>query len=97
MTTTPTTDNAQKAVRSYKEIAADYAFDPDIFAPDDARTRRVKEVIFRQLSPADRIIILLYADCGSVRALGKRLGMSHMTAWKEVRRIREEIKRRCNL
>ena len=39
----------------------------------------------------DRTIILLYADCLSYRKLGKRLGFSHATLAKEVRRIKEKI------
>ena len=36
-------------------------------------------------------IILLYADCQSTRKLGKRMGMSMMTVWREIKRIKKEI------
>lgn len=39
----------------------------------------------------DRTLILLYADCLSLRKLGKRLGLSHTCVAKEIRRIRETI------
>ena len=83
---------AQQIVRSYKQIAGDYAYVPTPFTEDDARTRRAKWVVQNRLSPSDRTIIILYAELGSYRKLGARLGMSHTTVRKEVHRIREIIK-----
>lgn len=78
-------------IRTYKEIRDEYAFSTDIMDTDDERTRRLKYIIDTKLAPADKIIILLYADCGSYRKLAKRLNVSHMTVQKVIKRIQKEI------
>lgn len=89
---TPTHDNSPEAlVRSYKEIKADYAFDPDIFCPDDDRARVVKWIIDNRLSAVDKTIFLLYADLQSYRKLGKRMRISYVTVGREVLRIKAII------
>ena len=77
--------------RTYKEIKADYAFDPDIFCPDDERARLAKWIIDNRLSAVDKTIFLLYADLQSYRKLGRRMRLSHVTAGKEVQRIKRII------
>lgn len=54
--TDQTTRDARAAVRDYKEIRAEYAFDPDIFSSEDERSRRVKWIIDNRLSTVDKII-----------------------------------------
>lgn len=80
-------------VRSYKSIATDYAYNGDVFCADTAKVRRMKWVVENVLTPADRTIIILYAELGSYRKLGARLGLSHTTVRKEVLRIRRIIHR----
>lgn len=80
--------------RSFKEILKDYEYDPSVFNEEPDRIRRIKRVIMLELDPVDRILILMYADCGSLRKLGARLGCSHVTINKEIRRIRAEIVKR---
>ena len=75
----------EKQVRRYREILGDYEF------RDDIMVRRLKYIINRRLCQVDRTLLLLYADCGSYRKLGRRLGISHMTMRKEIMRIREKI------
>lgn len=75
-------------VAEYRRIRADYAYDPDIMCADDERVAKVKEIIDTRLPVEDRTLILLYADCMSYRKLGKKLGLSHMTVCKEIRRIK---------
>lgn len=77
--------------RTFKDIKADYAFDPDIMNDEDERISRVKEIIDTKLSLADKTIILLYVDCQSYRKLGQRLGVSHTTVRRECQRIRRTI------
>lgn len=89
-----TTDNhttEEGLVRTYKEIKADYAFDPDIFCQDDERARLAKWIIDNRLSAVDKTIFLLYADLQSYRKLGRRMRLSHVTAGKEVQRIKRII------
>ena len=80
-------------VRSYNQIARDYAYVGGPFCADTEKVRRAKWVVQNVLTPADRTIIILYAELGSYRKLGARLGLSHTTVRKEVMRIRNIIKR----
>ena len=80
-------------VRSYKQIQRDYAFDGSPFTQDGPKVRRAKWVVQNVLTPSDRTIIILYAELGSYRKLGARLGLSHTTVRKEVLRIRNIINR----
>ena len=77
--------------RSYRDIREDYAWTPDIMSAEPERTALLKEIIATRLSEVDRTIILLYADCQSTRKLGARMGMSMMTVWREIRRIKAMI------
>ena len=82
-------DDPRDIVHDFREIAPDYAPNPDaLFNEEDDRTRRLKAVIADALEPWERNVIILYADCGSLRKLGKRLGLSHSS----VRRVVDEIK-----
>ena len=69
----------------------DYTLDHSIFRTEDERTHAIKEIVLERLDEADRIIILLYADCQSYRKLGARLGMSHTLAASEIKRIKNKI------
>ncbi len=81
----------KEAIDEYRKARAEYQFNPSIFSEDDPLVARIKEIIEKDLSQADRTIILLYAECGSYRKLGQMLGLSHMTARTEIMRIRKEI------
>lgn len=78
-------------MRTYKEIRADYTYDGGIFNAEPYRLRVVKYIVWKVLSEVDRTIFLIYTDCRSYRALGKRLGVSHTTARREVMRIKKLI------
>lgn len=78
----------KEIVKHYKKIKEDFLINPDIMNAEDDRVRKVKEVINTRLSVVDKTIILLYIDFQSLRKLGKAMGMSHMTARKEVLRIK---------
>lgn len=84
-------DKESEAVRDYKEIKDDYKWDDSIFNEDDERVSMVKEIINTKLSVVDKTIILLYVDSQSLRKLGKRFGVSHMSIRKEIQRIRRII------
>lgn len=79
------------AAERLQEIRPDYKWDADIFADGDARADAVRCIIDKRLNTVDRTIILLYIDCQSYRKLAAMLGYSHMTALKEVRRIKRKI------
>lgn len=100
--TTPATDTAPEILfRAYKEIKADYAFDPGIFNDEDDRARAVKWIIDNRLNAVDKTVFLLYVDCQSCRKLGKRMRLSHVTAMREVNRIKaiilDEYRKLCTL
>lgn len=84
-------EKGNEIVRDYKSISEDYRFNADIFSEDMEKVAKLKYIIDNRLNRVDRTIILLYADCGSLRKLGKRMGLSHMTVQKEVKRIKKHI------
>lgn len=81
----------ENAFRDYKDIEADYKFDPSIFTVDEERVAAVKYIIDNKLSRVDKTLILIYADCLSFRKMGQRLGFSHTTLRMEILRIRKII------
>ena len=81
----------KEIARDYKSIREDYRWDGSIFSQEPEKIARVKWIIDNRLTEVERILILLYVDCQSYRKLGQRLGLSHQTCAKEVRRIREKI------
>lgn len=83
-------DDTKQLIEHFREVKDDYAPVKGIFDEDSEKVRAIKEII-AHIGQIDRTIILLYADCQSFRALGKMLGVSHMTARKEVLRIRKDI------
>lgn len=78
-------------VRTYKDIRADYVFNPDIMNDEPERVRLVKYIVQERLNQVDRTLILLYADCHSYRKLGARLGLSRTTVQAEINRIKKTI------
>lgn len=84
------TDEDRKIIRDYLEIREDYAPDRSIFSEEPDKLRRVKEIIAR-LPPADRVLFVMYTDCGSLRKLAARFGISYVTLQKEIARIRKTI------
>ena len=80
-----------EVVKEYRAIKAEYAFDPSVMNPDEPRVARLKEIIDTKLSQADKTILLLYVDCQSYRKVGRKLNLSHMTARREILRIRKIV------
>lgn len=89
--TSPNSGNPSKAFRDYKDIEADYRFDPSIFSDEPDRVAAVKWIIDNKLTRVDKTLILIYADCLSFRKMGQRLGFSHTTMRNEVKRIKQLI------
>ena len=91
MTATVHDNDLRKQVREFREIRRDYAFNPSVFNEEPEKLSRVKEIIARDLSKVDQVIFLSYVDCGSLRKLATRLGVSYVTLQKEIARIRKTI------
>ena len=89
--TSPNSGSPDKAFRDFKDIEAEYRFNPSIFTEDEDRVAALKYIIDNKLSRVDKTLILIYADCQSYRHMGKRLGFSQTTMWNEVRRIKKII------
>ena len=81
----------ENAFREFKDIEADYKFDPSIFTVDEERVASIKYIIDNKLNRVDKTLILLYADCLSFRKLGKRMGFSHTAIRDEIVRIKRII------
>ena len=84
-------DNVDGIVRDYKVIRDDYRPSADIFSEEGERSAALKQIIEEKLTQVDRTLLLMYADCASLRKLGTRLGISHTLLGKEIRRIREQV------
>ena len=67
----------------------------DIWTEEDEEIIMLKKAV-ASLSPADRIIFLLYAEYGSLRQVGKELGVSHTTIYKQINLIKSQIREWCN-
>ena len=84
-----------------KELKQLYTYNNtlDIMETDDdtIKAEIAKLVIQYELNDIDRNIILLYADAGCLRRLGKTLGCSHSTIRPEVNRIKNNLQDRINL
>lgn len=82
------TDNTD-ILALYRAALRDYRPGPD----DDDAMLGLKLTVLERLPPADRIIIVLYAELQSYRKLGQLMGLSHNTVRKEILRIRKEIEK----
>ena len=78
-------------LRDYKEIRKDFEIDDSVFNAEPDKVRRIKEIVLNRLDQVERTLILLYADCGSLRDLGKRLGMSYGSVKRVLDPIKEKI------
>ena len=87
---------AMEVAKNYRKVQADYTYNPDIFNEEDERSRRVKWILDHKLSPVDRTILVLYAECQSYMELGKILKVHKCTAFREVSRIKTIIKTEFN-
>lgn len=67
----------------------------DIFTEEEEDMIMLKQAV-QALPPADKIIFLLYCEYGSLRDVGKELGVSHTTIYKQINLIKSQIKKWCN-
>ncbi|WP_406539148.1 sigma factor-like helix-turn-helix DNA-binding protein [Fibrobacter sp.] len=74
-----------------KRILEDYLPDDDIMSEEEFRVNAIKHIIYDKLSETDKRVILLYAELGSQREVGRKLGVSASTVNILIKRIREDI------
>jgi DNA-directed RNA polymerase specialized sigma subunit len=77
-------------IKDLNLIMNDYKPNYSIFSEDEHKMFLIKKALLK-LSEADRIIFILYAELGSLRKTGKALGVSHTTAYKQIKMIKEQI------
>lgn len=74
-----------------KAIFEDYEKDDDIFSNESQKVKVIKDAISNRLTEAEKIILLLYAETGSMRQLAKDLDVSHSSVIKAVDEIKLKI------
>lgn len=74
-----------------KEIIEEYKPNDDIFSDDSDDVGILKESVMN-LTSADKIIFLLYSELASYRKVAKILGVSHTIIYKQIKKIREDIR-----
>lgn len=69
-------------------------FKPDqsIWQTEPDKVHKIKLAIAYRLTEVERRIILLYAELGSCKKLGKMLNVSASTAYLQVKQIQKKIK-----
>ena len=74
-----------------EELLEDYKPDNTIWSNEDERVNAIKNIIYTKLDEVDRRIIILYAELGSLRKLGKELGISASSAYLKIKQIKGNI------
>lgn len=72
------------------QLMKDYIPDEDIMRETDDEVYWLQKAM-EDLSPADRVIFLLYCETGSLRMVGKMLGVSHSIIYKNIKRIKRHM------
>lgn len=76
------------------KILEEYKPDNSLFTEEDEHINKLKNIIYSLTEPEKRII-LLYAELGTFRKLGKELGVSTSSAYLKIKDIRNKIKSLC--
>lgn len=79
-----------KILTNLKNVMEDYKPDYSIWREDDEDMMLLKRAL-DSLEESDRIIFVLYAEWGSLRKVGKKLGVSHSIIYKNISRIKREL------
>jgi len=85
---TKSIQNSQKI--NLDELLADYQLDFSMFTDLDDRLLRISDK-WEHLKETDKIIMILYAEYGSLRKVGSLLGFSHSTIDKYIKEIRHKL------
>lgn len=83
--------NWESAVLTYKQTKADYKYIEDIWTLDSGLITHIKQIMADELTEAERVLIILYAEMGSIRAVSKALGIARSTLYGEIKRIKKKI------
>lgn len=77
-------------LKNLNRVMDDYKPDESIWREYDDDMLLLKQAM-DSLEDADRIIFVLYAEYGSLRKVGKRLGVSHSIIYKNISRIKRQM------
>lgn len=72
------------------EVMNEYKPNNDIWSDDEEYMYQLKMAL-DSLQPADKIIFVMYCEMGSLRKVGKELGVSHTIIYKHIQKIKKEI------
>lgn len=73
------------------DIINEYKPDNSLLSEEEINILKLKNIIFNELDEVDRRIILMYAEFGSLRKLGKELGVCATSAYIKINEIRKKI------
>lgn len=73
-----------------RKLLREYEDKEENIMEDDDETLQVFDAV-NKIPESDRIILYLYAELGSLRAVGRTLGVSYSTARKAVQEIKGKI------
>lgn len=79
------------AVETYRAIRGEFEYTGGIFDRDTPRVRLLKWVCCNRLETAERVLVYLYAELGSIRDLAQMLGVARSTLADEMKRIKNKI------
>lgn len=85
-----TKNKEQYSPEELRKLLREYE-DKEIDMMEDTDELIALYAAINQLNEADRIILYLYAELGSLRAVGRTLGVSYTTARKAVIEIKGKI------
>lgn len=85
---TKSIQNSQKI--NLDDLLADYQLDFGLFTDIDDRLLGISDK-WEHLKETDKIIMILYAEYGSLRKVGSLLGFSHSTIDKYIKEIRRKL------
>ena len=85
-----TKNKEQYSPEELRKLLREYE-DKEIDMMEDTDELITLYAAINQLNEADRIILYLYAELGSLRAVGRTLGVSYTTARKAVIEIKNKI------
>ena len=77
-------------MKNIQELTIDYQPNEDIFSDDDEEMYQLKCAL-NALPPAEKIIMLIYCEEGSLRRTGKMLGVSHTIIYKQIKKIKKQM------
>ena len=85
---TKSIQNSQKI--NLDELLEEYQLDFSLFSDLDDRLLDIADK-WEKLKDTDKIVLILYAEYGSLRKVGSLLGFSHSTIDKYIKEIRSKL------